>query len=253
MWKWIRVAALLLVFASVSSNEWLTRRRLWTWEQPAVVAIYPLAGDASASTAAYISRLGAADFADIERFFAAEARRYSVPAVQPVLIQVYPGASALPPSPPQASSGLAVVWWSLKLRLYAWRMSHAGDGAIRVFVIFHDDRRLPLLPHSLGLQRGRIGVVHAFATPRMAGSNDVVIAHEILHAVGATDRYDLATNLPLVPDGLGDPDRRPLFPQDTAELMAGRRMTAPDAAEIPVALAQCVIGNTTAWEIHWLR
>lgn len=253
MWKWIRVTALLLVFVSVASNEWLTRRRLWAWEQPAVVAIYPLAGDSSPETVAYARRLAAGDYADIERFFAAEARRYGLRAGQPVLIRVYPGGKDLPPAPPRETSGLPVIGWSLKLRFFAWRMSHVGDGAIRVFVIYHDDHRLPSLPHSLGLQRGRIGVVHAFATPRMAGSNDVIIAHEVLHAVGATDRYDPSTNLPLVPDGLGDPERRPMFPQDTAELMAGRVMTAPDAAEIPVSLAQCVIGETTAWEIHWLH
>ena len=46
------------------------------------------------------------------------------------------------------------------------------------------------LAHSLGLQKGLIGVVNAFASSSQAAENNVVIAHELLHTVGATDKYD---------------------------------------------------------------
>lgn len=253
MWKWIRVSLLLIIFASVASNEWLTQRRLWSWQQPVVVAVYPLAGDASPETARYVRNLTSADFADIERFFREEAKRLALKQPIPLQLEVYPGLTALPPLPPRESQGLHVILWSLGLRFYAWRATTLGDGAIRVFVLYHDAARLPALPHSLGLRRGRIGVVHAFATPYMAGSNSVVVAHEILHALGATDRYDPATNLPLVPDGLGDPEQHPLYPQDYAEIMAGRRMLSPDKAETPSSLQLCLIGTQTAFEIHWLH
>ena len=36
----------------------------------------------------------------------------------------------------------------------------------------------------------------------MTGPNNVVIAHELLHTVGATDKYDPVTDAPRIPDGL---------------------------------------------------
>ena len=54
----------------------------------------------------------------------------------------------------------------------------------------------------------------------MNGANDVVIAHELLHTVGATDKYTLADDAPRFPDGYGDPAQRPLYPQLTAECLS---------------------------------
>ena len=56
----------------------------------------------------------------------------------------------------------------------------------------------------------------------------MVIAHEFLHTVGATDKYDPATEQPQFPDGYGEPQRVPLVPTGEAEIMAGRRMLEPD-------------------------
>ena len=40
---------------------------------------------------------------------------------------------------------------------------------------------------------------------RMTGANDMIIAHELLHTVGASDKYDLASGAPLYPDRLRRP------------------------------------------------
>ena len=87
----------------------------------------------------------------------------------------------------------------------------------------------------------------------MTGANDVVIAHELLHTVGATDKYDPVTDAPRLPDGLGDPQQQPLYPQRYAELMAGRRMLAPDRWRQPSSLDEVVVGRATALEIRWAR
>jgi hypothetical protein len=63
-------------------------------------------------------------------------------------------------------------------------------------VLYHDPALTPIVPHSLGLTKGLIGVVYAFASPEMNGANNVVIAHELLHTVGATDKYDFAADAP---------------------------------------------------------
>ncbi len=253
MWKWIRVCLLLVILASVASAAWLNEYRISSWKESATIAIYPIIGDTSSRTSQYVKGLTAGDYTDIEQFFSDEAQRYHLSLPHPVQVRVYTGVSDVPPAPPLDERTLDVILWSLSLRYYAWQNSHQGDGLIRVFVIFHDPKIMPAVPHSLGLKPGLIGVVHAFATPQMAGSNNVVISHEILHALGASDRYDLRTNLPLQPQGLGNPQQVPVYPQEYAEIMAGRRMLGPRAAETPLSLSQCLIGTRTAQEIHWLR
>jgi hypothetical protein len=103
----------------------------------------------------------------------------------------------------------------------------------------------------LGLQKGLIGVVNAFASDAQAAQNDVVIAHELLHTLGATDKYDLQTNQPFFPDGYAEPERQPLLPQLYAEIMAGRVPVTRTDAEMPGSLEEALIGGKTAREINW--
>lgn len=77
------------------------------------------------------------------------------------------------------------------------------------------------------------------------------MAHELLHTLGATDKYDLATNLPIYPAGYANPDAQPLHPQNAAELMAGRIALKESKAEMPISLSGTVVGLTTAAEIGW--
>jgi len=85
----------------------------------------------------------------------------------------------------------------------------------------------------------------------MTPSNNVVIAHEILHTLGATDKYDPATLAPIYPDGYGDPEREPRFPQELTEIMAGRYALDASTFEMPASLADVVVGEATAREIRW--
>lgn len=124
---------------------------------------------------------------------------------------------------------------------------------MRLFVLFHDPEINPRIAHSVGLERGLVGVINAFASPAMAGSNNTIIAHELLHTLGATDKYDPATNLPRFPDGYADPEQSPRYPQEYAEIMGGRIPLTAAQAEIPRSLAQTLIGQTTAKEIKWVR
>jgi hypothetical protein len=158
--------------------------------------------------------------------------------------------------PPQRAPNdgmLATAWWSLKLRFWAWRASgHVNEPEdIRMFVLYHDPALTPQVPHSLGLTKGLIGVVYAFATPEMDGENDVVIAHELLHTVGASDKYLPGTDAPRFPDGYGDPNQVPLYPQRYAEIMAGRRMLSADRWQQAASLDEVLVGTATALEIRW--
>ena len=83
--------------------------------------------------------------------------------------------------------------------------------------------------------------------------NLVILSHELLHTLGASDKYDFATNMPIFPDGFAYPQQQPLFPQAKAELMGGRIVISDNKAVIPKNLAQTVIGEKTAREIGWVK
>lgn len=251
--KAIRIAVLLLILALAAATTLEDRYRSTRWRQPLFVSIYPIAADDSPVTRAYVDALDAERFRSIDRFFAREGARHRLATAEPFRTRLHPELRELPPQPAAAPSMPATILWSLKLRFWAWRVSrHSAEPEdIRVFVLYHDPARTPTVRHSLGLRKGLIGVVYAFAAPEMNEPNDVVIAHEMLHTVGATDKYDLANDAPRFPDGYGDPGQIPLYPQARAELMAGRRMLSPDRWQQPSGLDEVVIGPATADEIRW--
>ena len=124
---------------------------------------------------------------------------------------------------------------------------------VQIFVLYHDPEENPKLAHSLGLQKGLVGVVHAYAGWRETGSNNMVIAHELLHTVGASDKYDIQSLQPIYPIGYAEPDKEPLLPQEFADLMAGRIPLSENQADRPRSLDYVVIGEATAREIRWIE
>lgn len=251
--KTLRIAALLLILALVALTTWQDRYRSTRWREPLFVAIYPIAADESPVTERYIDSLDGAKFKPIDGFFARQAARYHLRTDEPFRSRLRPVLEDRPPQRAASAGLIATAVWSLKLRYWAWRITrHAREPEdVRIFVLYHDPALTPTVPHSLGLTKGLIGVVYAFAVPEMTAENNVVIAHELLHTVGATDKYDLASDEPRFPEGFGDPGQIPLYPQMNAELMAGRRMLARGRWEQVASLDEVVVGAATALEIHW--
>lgn len=251
MWRRIRIGILLLVLFVVAGGTWSDRQRTTDWSTPLWVGVFPVNGDGRPATSRYIAALEQEQYADIEEFFAQEAAEYGVALEQPVKMVLYPQVTELPPRLEPGTGVAGRIWWSLKLRYYTWRQAGDTPADIRVFVLYHDPEGTTAVPHSLGLQAGLLGVVYAFADEMLDAPNNVVIAHEVLHTLGATDKYDPATNLPVFPEGYGEPDAEPRFPQSSAEIMAGRIAISGDEAEIPEGLWDVVVGPETAVEIQW--
>jgi len=255
MWRLIRIGALLFILAVVAKSAWVDRSRTAEWKTSLRVAIYPVGTDSSTTSGRYVSGLRKAAFDPIEAFFALEGKRYGVSLPDPVEVYLAPAISSPPPVAPFGGNPLSIAFWSLQLRAWAWwNDSHKGPKPdVRLFVVYHDPAVSPRLPHSTGLQKGLIGVVNAFADSDHEGSNNVVIAHELLHTLGATDKYDPNGNQPLYPDGYANPQARPRLPQRRAEIMAGRIPISETVAEIPADMTQVVIGGATAREINWTK
>ncbi len=201
-WKTLRIAALLLILVLVALTTLQDRYRSTRWREPLFVAIYPIAADESPATIRYVDSLDGGEFKPIDRFFARQAARYQLRTDEPFRSRLRPALEDRPPQRAPSAGPVATAFWSLKLRYWAWRVSrHAREPEdVRIFVLYHDPALTRAVPHSLGLTKGLIGVVYAFAAPEMTAENNVVIAHEILHTVGATDKYDPADDAPRFPD-----------------------------------------------------
>lgn len=252
----VRIALLLAVLALVGLDAWLTRTRTTGWDRTLRVSVHPIVADGREATQRYVATLTREDFAAIEAFLQREAPRYGVTQAEPARIWLRPPLKELPPLPPRERSLPGTVAWSLQLRWWASRRESAlprPRGQARIFVLYYDPEHSPRVAHSLGLKEGVIGVVHAFAARSMTATNNVVIAHELLHTLGATDKYEPASGQPRHPDGYAEPGRVPLYPQERAELMGGRIPLSPGRAEIPPGLDDVVVGPATAAEIGWGR
>jgi hypothetical protein len=254
MWRKLRIAILLLVLAIVAYGSWYDRLSTTGWDRTIWIGVFPINAEGSDRAATYIAALTPEKIADIELFINGQAKAYGIGIDRPVRVDIYPTVTEHPPQLQPGANLFANMWWSLKMRMYARRNSHPPGRAppqIRIFVLYHDPSFTQAVPHSVGLQKGLVGVVHAFAASGMSRPNNVVIAHEILHTFGATDKYDPATLAPLYPIGFAEPGREPRYPQPLTEIMAGRRAIDPYTFEMPDSLADVRVGATTAIEIRW--
>jgi hypothetical protein len=237
----LRILLLLGVLAAALGLTWLEQTMARGWRGPLDVGVIPINGDGSPEASESIRALEARDFDDINAFLERETARYGVKLSQAMQVTLLPELRKQPPAPPRDGSVLKTMLWSMKLRWWVYQQS--GQllpqlGTIKLFV-----------EHSLGLQKGLIGVVHAFADPKQAQQNNIVIAHELLHTLGATDKYD-AEGKPVYPQGYADSGAPQSMPRHEAEIMAGRYLAANGRTVMPPSLERCVIGAQTAHEIN---
>ncbi len=244
----------MFVLILVAGDYWLTKYRSTDWNNSLRIVIYPINGDGSAAADQYIEQLTEDTFDPVDTYLANEAADYDVPVEKPAITTLGPVINELPPIPPADRNVLKVMWWSLKLRYWVFSVdAYKGPPAdIRMFVIYHDPDTHDRLQHSLGLEKGLIGVVNAFAGKKLEHKNNIVLTHEFLHTVGATDKYDLLTGAPLYPDGFVEPEKQPLYPQSYAEIMAGVLPVTEDTWLMPEKLEDTIIGRKTALEINWI-
>jgi len=251
----VRVTVLLLFMLClgfVSLTQLVYTRN---WNQTLQVTVFPLNADGHLVTADYINSLSDDSFSIIDRWAEREARRYDLDLQQPFEVKLGEPIRNLPPPWPENAHEMAVLFWGLRLRWWAFRNTPDDGGGItriRMFVMYHSGDSDQPLSHSLGLQKGLIGLVHAYALHEQTSQNNVVIAHEMLHTVGAIDKYT-EYGTPMYPAGFVHPRREPLFPQRYAEIMAGRIPTSYGSSYMAESLRSTQVNQFTANEINWLE
>lgn len=254
MWKIIRITILLLVLLIVACQALLDRLATTQWTRTVYAGAFPVNADGSPITARYLSQLDLKKIDEVGEFLNGEAHRYGVAIQEPIRIELYPALDKAPPVLDGNAGVLSRIIWSLRLRYYRHSVMSglSPKPKIALFLLYHDPALTQSLPHSVGLQRGLSAVVHVFASPAQEGQNRIVIAHELLHTFGASDAYDLSTGQPQVPRGLADPQQVPLYPQQRAEIMAGRLALSASESRLPDGLDEERVGSVTAREIGWI-
>jgi hypothetical protein len=254
MWRAVRITVLLLVLLVVAGQAWLDHFSVTSWQRAVFVGAFPVSADGSPATARYLAQLDQGKIDDVSAFLGAEARRYGVRIDEPIELKLYPTLASPPPALDSGAGVVTRILWSLRLRYYRSRALApvSPRPKIALFLLYHDPTLTQTLPHSAGLQRGLSAVVHLFASRTQEAQNRIVIAHELLHTFGATDKYDLATGLPKYPEGFADPQRAPRYPQQLAEIMAARAPLSATEACLPDGLDDERVGPLTAREIGWI-
>lgn len=249
MFKNFRILILLCILLIVAVNS--CRDKNQNWQQPIYVALYPINVDNNAEVEKYIASLSSQDFKAIEDYFNREGKKYH----HNIRFYYRLGQSVQtpPPAVPKNGSMIDAIIWSLKFRYYAYQ--HAKDVGVpthlRLFLQYYDPNKKIITETSTALQNGRIGVINLFGSAKRKDNNHVVIAHETLHAFGASDKYNLTNGIPLYPQGYANPNQNPRYPQKQAEIMAMHIPLSPDKFEMARQLDQTVIGDATAIEVKW--
>lgn len=252
VFKLMRIVLLLSVLFVMLAGTWMDERRLAGWERPVWVTIYPIVADRDPQTRKHAEAIDAASFEEINHFFERDLSVYGISLTPAFNFQIAPVTDELPPVIPDRLSPLAIALWSLEMRWWSWRMDR-NDGLvaadIQMFVLYHEIGGDSEMSMSVGMRKGMYGLVKAYAGQGTNKQNQIVIAHEMLHVLGATDKYVFATGDPEYPFGYVEPNKRPLFPQTQAEIMGGRIPLSSFESLMPDSLKQCRIGHQTAEEI----
>lgn len=253
-----RVAVLLAVLLAVivyAVRDHSARRERLEWQRPLQIALVLLArgeldSDALARFEARVPELEAA----LEREFrrhGGEFRPIRFQRFGPVPEPEAPPRAGLEPGPLEALRVSYALFWFARDSDQVAGVSGAFDG--KVYVALSPPRsEKRALVEGLGQDGGRIAVTSIELSEDSVDFGLFVVTHELFHLLGARDRY-AADGSALLPEGLGDAERDPLYPQDTVEVMARGRVIEPGRELPPSDLAELRVGPWTAAEIGWLR
>ncbi|PJG44773.1 hypothetical protein XA39_00685 [Acinetobacter tandoii] len=252
MWKKIRILCLLLILLIVAVNAWRDQNQ--NWDKPVIVLLHPINADGQATTQQYIQQLSLSDLGAVQPYLQQMSTHYRGQPIQ-LYLNLGRELTQKPPKVPEQAKLLDIIWWSLKFRFYDWKQHQRSDGAsaVTLYLNYYDPQLTHELKHSTALEKGRIGAVNLYASKKQNEQNQIVLVHELLHAFGASDKYDAATGQPLYPQGYAAPNQKPLFPQPKAELMAGHLPISAQQSKMPDRLDDTVLNQITALEIGWIK
>ena len=247
--------AVLLMVGGYAAHDVYVRRARTDWQRTLLVAVVVLEVEPVDQQA--LSDFGAR-LPVLQEKLALEAQRYRPELAEPFEFQLFgPIEVREPPPEPSGTSFFELSAHAYRQWRYLRRIDeHAGvatrayDGRLYVTVRRPKDKGKTLV-EGFSEDGGRIGTVSVDLDDDMVDLALFVVAHELLHTLGATDKYDARGHV-VVPYGLADPELQPLYPQTHVEIMARNRPLALGKEVTPDSLEELRVGTKTAREIGWL-
>lgn len=254
----VRVTLLLSLLAVVvlwAASDWQRRRARKSWTAPLRIALVLV--EREPVPEATLSALRNRIF-DLERRLQSERRRHTGRDLAPFAFVVKGPVSTSSAAPRVAEQDfLGLVAHTLSL----WRWTRDIDQRAGVEWRGYDSRiylvlkpaahAAPAFVEGESEDGGRVGVASADIDAAMIDFTLIVATHELMHTLGASDKYD-QTGHARYPDGFAQPHRDPPFPQPGAEIMARNVPLGPGSERPPESLSELFVGDVTAREIGWL-
>jgi hypothetical protein len=253
--KSYRVAVLLLLLAAVGTYAVVRTRRLdlrTRWIKAVEVSVVLVA---TKPVPPEVEQTWRRTMPRLESWFTTEWERYRKPADVPMVTLTVDGVAQVErlPEPPGDSQGsdraFDALAFNKALDDIEARIPKHPPRDVTVFVLLHPAVGIGQV-EGVAEAGGRRGLVDATLAPGEIVLETMAVAHEVLHCLGATDKYD-ENGHARGPEALVDPRKVPLFPQDEAEVMVGERPVSPVEGAPVHSLNEVGIGPKTAEEIRW--
>jgi len=195
---------------------------------------------------------------DITGWFQREYERYGGTLSQAVTLDIYGPFNLMepppePPAPDQSFFDRFLQWQKFKRYFKNFNEQHNinsddYDGVIYVQFV---EGRFDEFTESWASREANIALVNVFLNRDMVEQDIMIVLHEFFHLLNAKDHYD-QRGLPKVPEGLADPFQEPLYPQDYADVMAGRVAVSESEAREIIGLSELRTNVYTAHEVGWI-
>lgn len=259
---WVRVSVLLFILFVVSLyaiKDLRSRRGRNTWDHTLDVALVVVHVDGTPAVDPDAVRALEDRLPALDDRLKAEAQRHHPGLVAPVHVRLRgPVIVSAPPPSPKSESAVDLATQAVDMKKWLTDVDpRAGiepdQWDSRIYVIVRRPASAArAFVEGESEQDGRVGCVSVELDASMADLTLIVVAHELMHTLGATDKYD-ASGRSLAPDGLAEPDRVPRYPQRYAEVMSRNRPVSPTEEKIPLTLDELAVGPKTAQEIGWRK
>ncbi len=245
----VRVGVLLVFLGSV--GLWALSRQLrldrrTNWQRPLTVSVVLVTQAEPGS--ALTGRWEAAAEA-LTEWFTTEWARYRPPGAQPPVRFVLEQVARVETLPVAPEDTQGTVAFERQLNDIDTQVGvRRNDATVYVALSAAVERSARV--EGIGEAGGRRGLIYADLNATEVTLESVALAHELLHCLGASDKYD-AEGHAAGAAGLVAPLQVPLYPQPGGEVMVGEVATGPHNGEPIRSLREVHVGPVTAREIRW--
>jgi hypothetical protein len=252
----IRIAVLLAVLVGVigwgyRQRQFLGYRRNWLAPLPVAVVLVAKKPVPRATVAAWRSGLER-----LEGWGEEEIARYrGATHMPPIAFRLTEPVVSEPPPLPGAEVGVtdraaAALAFERAAKEIDAKAGVTSADQIVILVLLGEGTGAPV--EGLAEREGKRGVVQSNASETELGLELVATFHEVLHCVGATDKYDENGHAVGV-TALAEPDLAPLYPQRFGEVMVGEVALAEGSGRPIRDLTEAMVGPETAREVGWVK